>query len=293
MFNKLNFQRTDIVLQELHPFMQSITDELQSTPLVVSATADRIAASNFSVAQPTVHLSTITNSISTNLTMETLTKLTPEYVAKNEKILKLSRHGEELFQTWSSLNIKDKVLHRFMCIDQNHHYSGSSSCSNRINQSEVKQQFIIILQATQLSTSLPSRIFRALFPKSWNPSHLIRYIGYKPYLFTPMILLRNSATHLDVFDALVIVNRIAYIVSQKTLAKPTHSLQTSNDSRNVKLAEEMLTDTNIDDDCVGIVKSAYLFHKTYNNAIKELLSKLGWDLSKFMYGDVTLRVDWE
>jgi hypothetical protein len=112
-----------------------------------------------------------------------------------------------------------------------------------------------------------------------NHSSFSKTINGQEYIFTPQILLRQNATHHDIFRALLITNRLVY------------NIQTIFSNHNSTNSSHVInpTDNRV---LIQLIQEAYTIEQNYIVSVESLLQLCGWDLSKFMYGDIKTRVDW-
>lgn len=180
--------------------------------------------------------------------------LTPSEVSAIEKIFLPSKFGEEIFCLFSQHPLTPSVIFKYI---------------NQLTYRDSDDKLIITLYASSNS----SYIDRVLADTGIDATSLVCHNNGSPLLFKPSILLHKDATPFDVFRALVIVHKVLVDVEK---------LASSNN--NISFNEETL---------INIVNNGYKFEKENLRIIVNSLRTSGWDMSKFMFGNIRRRVEWE
>lgn len=178
--------------------------------------------------------------------------LSPDRIAKCERILKSSPLGEEVFRTWSTLRADPLVVKASLEL-----FGG-------------KEPFIVVLRAQKVPLFIAN--------PSLNPSRIFRVIGGVKYKFKPQVLLKHNASHFDALRALVVVNRIVHLIETQP-----EEAWSRVDTNSVGVGADSL---------IQLVRSGYEYEQSHFPAIKQTLEAAGWDLNKFLYGDIRQRVEW-
>jgi hypothetical protein len=223
-----------------------------------------------------------TNSLNTTITTYhnpkqiddiSLHQITPEQIAKHEKILEISALGEELFRTWTTIDVDVQVLEE--CVKFIHDAN---------NRSNINNKMIILLKVTLLKPNILNSLLIPL-KQRFNPSVLYRTYNNETYEYIPQILLKEDASSDDIFRSLVIVNRIVHNI--ESITRPYRSQSTILSIGKLNQESLMSVDT-----IVKIIRDGYEFESNNIEYIKDILKSCGWDLKMHMYGDIKLRVDW-
>lgn len=286
VFDKLNFQRTHMVMRALQHASDSPAQFLSSAGLQSSTAGAETSSSNgisnsgssensgnsekmvvgytgqfHSIYSSNANSPTGSSSgsntdvngmVTSNKAACSVAMLSPDRIAKCERILKSSPLGEEAFRTWSTLRADPSVVRASLSLFG------------------AKEPFIVLLRAQKVP-------FQVANP-SLNPSRIFRVVGGVKYKFKPQVLLRHNATHFDVLRSLVIVNRIVHLIEtqpEEAWGGP------STDSVTVG-----------PDSLISLVRSGYQYEQSHFPAIQQVLTAAGWDLNKFLYGDIRQRVEW-
>lgn len=251
VFNKLNFQRSYIVLDAINEYFPT-----DNTPL------------------HTVN----------NIKLDLKPLIKPEKVAKMEKIFRNSRLGEEIFRTWTSLSINQRALQNSLDL-----YASTSKAINLSSDGNTAtswQNVIVFMDMRKLSGV--KGIITKLRYQLFNPSAFFRKIFGETYAFVPQVILRHNATHSDIFRTLIIVSRMCYLIEASTQSASTHT--TMNNDSTLYLAAKLKDDK--DEFLKLIAQEAFTFESRNRLEIIGILEATGWDLSRFMYGDIKVRNEW-
>ena len=183
--------------------------------------------------------------------------LTPSQVSAIEKIFLPSKFGEEIFCLLSKHPLPPSVIFKYI---------------NQLTHREGDDKLIITLRASSDS----SYIDRILANTGIDATSLVCYINGSPIIFKPSILLHKDASPFDVFRGLIIVHKILVDVEKLTAS--------SDGSHSIKFDDDTL---------INIVNNGYKFEKENLRLIVNNLRASGWDMSKFMFGNIRRRVEWE
>lgn len=140
-------------------------------------------------------------------------ELSPSYVAKHEQLLLPSLYGEKMIKTWSTLSQND-----------------ANSLQQYVQYAvDEKEQVVVVLSA------------RLVF--SWVDAYLVkigarkgnlRMVDGYPVVLMTEILVHNNATPMDLFRALVQVNRIMYDMNRERINSDSVSMkQVATGLRNI------------------------------------------------------------
>ncbi len=183
--------------------------------------------------------------------------LTPSQVSEIEKIFLPSKFGEEIFCLFSKHPLTPSVIFKYI---------------NQLTHRESDDKLIITLHASSNS----SHIDRILANTGIDATSLVCRINGSPIMFKPSILLHKDASPFDVFRGLIIVHKILFEVEKLAVS--------SDEARSIDLDDETL---------INIVNNGYKFEKENLRLIVNNLRVSGWDMSKFMFGNIRRRVEWE
>ncbi len=217
--------------------------------------------------------------------------------------------GEQVFKTWTSSRI-DKWSHPAYVINQNrfdrdrriNFFLLKASCDlfgigsiPTESEKRIDNSLLVTLEVKNIPISEGRR---HILLGSWNrlrlcwmlfrypsSSHQKQYItkpngdlqfnGYLVYF--PRILLHSRANHKDAFRGLFIANALKH-----EFDKSNHFIMSNNDSSEENIAKQISQK----------IKDAYDYEEINRDAIDKLLREFGWDMEKFMYGEMKIRVEW-
>lgn len=109
-----------------------------------------------------------------------------------------------------------------------------------------------------------------------------------PVLVRPRVLLREEATHVDVFRALVVVHRLVNRLRAQA-ADPQSRPRQSTDRSQASQLEAL----GLGREALHIKKlEAVSFLREQGEGLEHSLSEAGWDMSRFMFGNISARVTW-
>lgn len=230
----------------------TITSASASNSVSATNSSDNINSDSAAVSPNNNHNK---DNISSNPTPTScsIAMLSPDRIAKCERILKSSPLGEEVFRTWSTLRADPSVVRASLDLFG------------------VNEPFIVVLRAQKVPFAVAS--------PSLNPSRIFREIDGVMYKFKPQILLHRNATHHDVLRSLIIVNRMVHLIE----TQPDEAWGRSMSTDSVTVGPDSL---------ISLVRSGYQYERMYFNVIQQVLIASGWDLNKFLFGDIRQRVEW-
>lgn len=221
--------------------------------------------------------------------LELFDQLSPEYVANVESLVASVIPGQRILKTWSNLHLPQvnipKVLTKFPFSSKKHHSnSNNSSSSSSHNQNQQHNDPVALSAVPEGSHSLGDEKFAVLVNSRSSPSFfdqvlakarvfsqdmIIRNHG-KQYAVTPQILLNKQAQGRDLFRAFIVLH---------------HALFLLNKERNdISVPFETYLEQ--------CLEEAHAFEKQHGEAIMKLLEKAGWDMHRFAYGSMRIRVQW-
>ena len=273
VFDKLNYQSTYMVLSQLQPLLPTTA---------TSSTSNAPAVNLASILSDPAALSSLQSA------------LCPESIARTEQILLCAPYGEELFQTWSALRTSPYVL--YGALGRYTSYGGNGEVSDlTVPNAPVDNAFLVVLDMRLVSRPL-------IFTRQWDASSELRVIDGKTYLCRPQILLNVSANSTDIFRALVVVNRVMASLRQHSLPSrallsplripaltsptPPTTLQPPISSTGKADASEL------DSFILARLDDGYTYEAVNREVILGILKAVGWDTSRFSYGDIKKRVSW-
>ena len=220
--------------------------------------------------------------------------LCPESIARTEQILLCAPYGEELFQTWSALRTSPYVLHE--ALRRYTSYGGNVTATDlTVPNAPVDNAFLVVLDMRLVSRPL-------LFTKQWDASSELRVVNGKTFLCRPQILLNISANSTDIFRALVVVNRVMASLRQHSLPSrallsplrmpPSLTSPTAALSSQLSSSADRTDVSELDSFILARLDDGYTYEATNREAILGILKAVGWDTSRFSYGDIKKRVSW-
>ncbi len=203
-------------------------------------------------------------------------RLGPASIAAVEHLFLSAQPGERIISTWRDLRI------------HNH-----TSLQHSIAKAEEHaMKFIVVVQARMLHSWLDA------FRLHWGLStrEKLFLIRGRPIVLIPQILLHKEATHMDIFRAFVIVNKVLveahtrssspFSVSEAAAA--LQRIHADGLSEKQVLTELAMTE----EDLHSMVKEAQIFEQEQRHILVKLLTQSGWDMSRFSFGTQKLRVKW-
>jgi hypothetical protein len=147
-----------------------------------------------------------------------------------------------------------------------------------------------------------------------------------PVVLQPEVLLHKEATSMDIFRAMIVVNRLSYNfgkasepISVSSAAAPLQKLPlgSKGGKKSGKMLQsfvsvsstadtEQMDGMGIDDmgmdsmDSIGLgkdalfdmVRAAYAYEKEHLSSISDHLQAAGWIVDRFMFGNIKHRVEW-
>ena len=220
--------------------------------------------------------------------------LCPESIARTEQILLCAPYGEELFQTWSALRTLPYVLYE--ALRRYTSYGGSGKAADlTVPNTPVDNAFLVVLDMRLVSRPL-------LFTKQWDASSELRVVNGKTFLCRPQILLNVNANSTDIFRALVVVNRVMASLRQHSLPSrallsplrmpPSLTSPTAALSSQLSSSADRTDVSELDSFILARLDDGYTYEATNREVILGILKAVGWDTSRFSYGDIKKRVSW-
>lgn len=283
VYHNLNYERTKIVLQKVfrlfaktsgqqqhqeqvtggetttfHDFVATVKVQNESA-LNASIWSQFVVAMEKSFFVPKEH---------TNMSLDELyEQLTPEYVANVEDLVSSVIPGQHILTTWSTLQAPPGTIHQLLVPNYNHTKPTLSLSSGNSSKRQEEEKFAVLIDSRpstsffeQLITN--SRLFsqQLIIP---NHNH--------QYLITPQILLHKNGQGKDLFRAFIVLHRVLFLLQQQ-----------SNDLR----------DQPFDVYLEQCLVNAKIFEQQHGDDIIALLEKSGWDMHRFAYGSMRIRVEW-
>ena len=231
--------------------------------------------------------------------------LTPAEVAAREPIFFPSRFAEDMFKSWSGLQVDADVLQGSMEV-----FRPSTSTNNHNDDGRMvstQDRFIVTLDVRIAKSWADARRVELLF----NPCASLRSVQGIPVVLSPQVLLHKDASSLDVFRAIVVVQWLiaqfearsepinASAVGAKLLQLAVEKRRngtTSSEGVDVDVAaysKNILPQLGLGStDLISLLRDANKYEHDNLPAILSLLQTAGWDTNKYTFGNLRTRVDW-
>jgi hypothetical protein len=185
-------------------------------------------------------------------------KVSPYEVTFGEQLLLSCLFNEGLFCGWSDLSkeVRASALERSITVFE-------------------KEPFVVSLEA-------------AVVPRLLRPSRnavTVRVPTARTAVtVTPRVILREDATPADVFSALLVVQRIVHSLRNLPCSyKPDVATRSRPTVADLGFSEDTL---------LGVSANALEYSKTEGPGIVAALVDKGWDMQRFMFGNITQRATW-
>ena len=231
--------------------------------------------------------------------------LTPAEVAAREPIFFPSRFAEDMFKSWSGLQVDADVLQGSMEV-----FRRPTSADNHNDDGRMvstQDRFIVTLDVRVARSWADARRVELLF----NPCASLRSVKGVPVVLSPQVLLHKDASPLDVFRAIVVVQWLiaqfearsepinASAVGAKLLQLAVEKRRngtSSGEGVDVDLAaysKQILPQLGLGSaDLISLLRDANKYEHDNLPAILSLLQTAGWDTNKYTFGNMRTRVDW-
>ena len=235
--------------------------------------------------------------------------LTPAEVAAREPIFFPSRFAEDMFKSWSGLQVDADVLQGSMEVFRRSSISADSYNDDDGRIVSAKDRFIVTLDARIARSWADARRVELLF----NPCASLRSVQGIPVVLSPQVLLHKDASPLDVFRAIVVVqwliaqfearsepinaSAVGAKLLQLAVEKRRNGTTTSSESMDVNVSaaysKHMLPQLGLGSaDLISLLRDANKYEHDNLPAILSLLQTAGWDTNKYTFGNLRTRVDW-
>lgn len=210
---------------------------------------------------------------------EAIPGLHPTKIANVESLLASARPGERIIKTWSTVSPSSLALLQKNALRHGDHY-----------------RFLIAFKVRLLRSWLDGWRINA----GISSNEELRMIQGVPVVLTTEVLLHQTATPADIFQALVIVNRAIYEFDQASdstdidrAAAKLQNMPSDDDLRWRETEEETLKRLKLDEDFADqLSESAYAYEFRHREEIYYRLQLAGWDMKRLTYGSIKARVQW-
>lgn len=271
VFNSLNFERTNLVLQRIfvlldkseeHYSIEHIKKDCDKSPSFIKYVKSYFTPKSFVL--PMLDSKSL------------LTQLCPDYIAKIENMLHSAKPGEGMIRTWSQLEIPPKNEWLDKSFQLNDH----------------EEKFLLSIHTHVLTNVMEAMLIYFGF----STKRLLHLSNGFPVVISPQILLHQQASQQDIFRALIILNKVLRDLMHHseplTAAKLYKALKHTHQNTTMDLQYELQQHQLDDEHVYQILKNAFVFETQRSPAIYAILTNAGWDMNRFSYGAIQKRVEW-